>query len=458
MELFISIIVFVLGLGVVICLHEAGHFSMAKLFKVYCEEFSIGFGPKLISINPKDKKTGKKKWETTLNLRALPLGGYVSMVGESDDAALTEAGIGKLPKERTFSGVSHPKQAVIMVAGIAMNLILSYFLFFFGNFFSKQMDSYTNRISVVQTVNGSDSPLYQAGLRTGDRILTMSMAIDDLDTDDLSSQIIVKDSQGKSYDDNTIESLKDDLVFTLSNRSRTVSSYTDIDYVLSDYVFASDWSVVPIASDSDTYYVYYPVSSTVTYSVELTYESKESDGSYSQEKSATLANIPSVAQSDGTYAFGKVGITYYESYVPVSGKEGLDEISWESLGRSLSYSFVMQGSGIADTYIALGKLFTPSGYQQVGSIISVFVVNEQAVSLGAYYVLYIWGLISINLAVLNLLPIPGLDGWQLLLCIIEGVTHKTISKKFKERATIAGFAFLLVFGIAIIILDIIRLV
>lgn len=55
MQIFISIIVFVLGLCFVICLHELGHLSMAKLFKVYCEEYSIGFGPKIVSIIPKTR-------------------------------------------------------------------------------------------------------------------------------------------------------------------------------------------------------------------------------------------------------------------------------------------------------------------------------------------------------------------------------------------------------------------
>ena len=73
MQIFISIIVFVLGLCFVICLHELGHLSMAKLFKVYCEEYSIGFGPKIVSINPKDKTTGKPLWETTVNIRCIPL-------------------------------------------------------------------------------------------------------------------------------------------------------------------------------------------------------------------------------------------------------------------------------------------------------------------------------------------------------------------------------------------------
>ena len=168
MQIFISIIVFVLGLCFVICLHELGHISMAKLFKVYCEEYSIGFGPKIVSINPKDKTTGKPLWETTVNIRCIPLGGYVAMVGESDDAALTEAGIPPVPKERTFSGVNHGKQAIIMIAGIVMNVILSFFLCFIADAFCPQQDVYTNRITVA-----SGSHLADSGLTTGTRIVSI---------------------------------------------------------------------------------------------------------------------------------------------------------------------------------------------------------------------------------------------------------------------------------------------
>ena len=79
LDTIISIILFILAFGILICIHEAGHLSMAKLFKVYCKEYSIGFGPAIFS----RKKEGH---ETKFSIRAIPLGGYVSMVGEGMEA------------------------------------------------------------------------------------------------------------------------------------------------------------------------------------------------------------------------------------------------------------------------------------------------------------------------------------------------------------------------------------
>ena len=76
MQTLINIIVFILILGIVVLVHELGHFVTAKLFGVYCSEFSIGMGPKLFS---------KKIGETEYEIRALPIGGFVSMAGEADN-------------------------------------------------------------------------------------------------------------------------------------------------------------------------------------------------------------------------------------------------------------------------------------------------------------------------------------------------------------------------------------
>ena len=72
----LSIVLFIFSLGVLIVIHELGHFSMAKLFNVYCQEFSIGFGPALLH----KRKKGK---ETSFSIRAVPLGGYVSKIGRA---------------------------------------------------------------------------------------------------------------------------------------------------------------------------------------------------------------------------------------------------------------------------------------------------------------------------------------------------------------------------------------
>ena len=124
-----NLIIFLLSLCVLICLHELGHLSMAKLFKVYCYEYSIGMGPLIYQHQGINKKTGKKR-ETKISIRALPVGGYVSMAGDEDaEGDLTNDEIDAVPKERTLGGIHWCKQIVVMIAGIVVNFIIG-FLFF----------------------------------------------------------------------------------------------------------------------------------------------------------------------------------------------------------------------------------------------------------------------------------------------------------------------------------------
>ena len=488
MRIFIGIIVFIFGLGIVICLHEAGHFSMAKLFKVYCEEFSIGFGPRIISINPKDKKTGQKKWETTLNIRLLPLGGYVSMVGEEEDSQMTEAGQTPVPKERTFGGVNHGKQAIIMIAGIVMNVILSYFLFLFGNAFGRQQDPYVDRIALVD-----NSPLAERGLSSGDIIdgLVLELGTLDIDSDgnrSASSTLMIVDGDGNELTPQQYVSFKDKYSGIKYNQLiRKIGSYPEVEteFKFDTYNFYRLQSITDIAvfddhganlvvqvdsvvassdsTDADKLLRYAPVGKDGGLKLTVDY-TRRSDGQKGETIQAQIPNKEAERLLDDHqtlqkyYSFGSLGVGVYMTYMPdlAAQKAGSDRITGDTFGRAIVRSFVNQGEGIRDVYVALGSLFTPKGWNNVGGIVSIFMTNQQAVDLGFYYVMWVWGIISINLAVLNLLPIPGLDGWQLLLCIIESITRKKISQKFKGYASIIGLSCLIILSVVLIILDLIR--
>lgn len=486
MKILLTIIIFIAGLCLVICIHELGHLAMAKLFNVYCEEFSIGFGPKLIHINPKDKKTKKPLWETSINIRAIPLGGFVAMVGEEDDAALTDPDTPKVPKERTFSGVNHGKQAIIMVAGITMNVILSFFLFFFANFFTKQQDLYTNKVLVTDTyryntknaqtgkneIKEEETIFKQLGVANGDKIQYLSVDISEKDivfVYEKNDEIVeltpdqmenIKKIPGIHYQTKAV--LEGNEVNSVSiNRAltNTIYSITDTGYRYYD----KDGNVVNTQNQNNlSKIIYYlPKDESATLHIQVKYLTKKSNYDESKVQDVTK-DIKAIDRISHAF-FPPMGVNVYMAYAPFvapNGQfiEGYDNMSWGSFGNAIAKSFLDQGSGISSVYRAIGGLFTPSGWQNVGGIISIFTTTEQAVDLGAYYVLWIWGMISINLAVMNLLPIPGLDGWQLFICIVESITRKKISKKFKTIASLSGFAVLGLFAIALIILDIVRLV
>lgn len=149
----------VLGLGLIILIHEFGHFAAAKLCDVYVEAFAIGFGPALLS---------KKVGETEYRLNLLPFGGYVKMLGQDDmdSTQMTSEEVAQDP--RAYSAKSVPRRMLIISAGVIMNMITA--VFFYVGAFMLGLDRYE---PVIGNIHPS-MPGWHAGLRPGDRITEMN--------------------------------------------------------------------------------------------------------------------------------------------------------------------------------------------------------------------------------------------------------------------------------------------
>lgn len=144
-----TILLAILFFGLIILVHEAGHFSFAKLFKVKVNEFSIGMGPKILS---------RKKGETRYSWRLLPIGGYVSMEGEDEDSE----------DERAFNNIKCWKRIIIVVAGAVINIVLGLIIVAVMLGIS---DSYSGTRFVHSFVSGEKSVTEMNGLKSKDKIL-----------------------------------------------------------------------------------------------------------------------------------------------------------------------------------------------------------------------------------------------------------------------------------------------
>ena len=151
-----TLIYFILMLGTIVFIHELGHFIWAKKSGVYCYEFSLGFGPKLFSFN-------RKGDETKYCLRLIPLGGYVAMAGEEVDDDKD------VPKDKKMYNKPWYKKLLIVLAGVTNNFILGFVVLFL---IALIYGSYNTR-PIVGTLL-KDSASYKAGIKTGDKILSIN--------------------------------------------------------------------------------------------------------------------------------------------------------------------------------------------------------------------------------------------------------------------------------------------
>lgn len=200
-----TLIYFILILGITILIHEFGHFIWAKKTGVYVYEFSIGMGPRV------------HKWvkgETEYSIRLLPIGGYVSLAGEEAEPNK------KIPKGKSLQDKSTLEKVIIMVAGVINNFILAFILLFIVGLFT----GYTNHIPVVGSVSPS-TPAYMAGMEVGDRIVKVN-GKNTNNTDKLLLELTVMKSdevsitlkRGNTYKDINISATKEEVNGNLSYR------------------------------------------------------------------------------------------------------------------------------------------------------------------------------------------------------------------------------------------------
>ncbi|MBR2802218.1 MAG: RIP metalloprotease RseP [Erysipelotrichaceae bacterium] len=196
-----TFILFIVLLSVIIILHEGGHLIAAKTFGVYCSEFSIGMGPKIVSHKGK---------ETEYSLRALPIGGFVAMAGDTDNRLETQTDV-EVPPERTLTGIAKWKRIVIMLAGIFMNFVLGYVII---TLILLHSGGYVLSPKAEIAAVSPGTPAAAAGLLAGDRITAVQIEGGSLQKlssfDDLVMYLATYEGEG-------------DVLFTVERNGETLS-------------------------------------------------------------------------------------------------------------------------------------------------------------------------------------------------------------------------------------------
>lgn len=447
MQIFITILILILMLGILIGMHELGHLSVAKAFNVYCLEYSIGFGPKIFSHT-------RKGGETAFSLRALPLGGYVSMYGEG-----VELPDGKeVPLSRSLEGIKPWKRALVMVAGVVVNFFLA-FLFtmiyavsFPSYYTGSYVDTGLSANATYVLANDTETPTAKAycfwieGSIDGELL--------DSSTNKLMALDVVKDNNNNEYGylldaKATINDEEYCVVFSFASAVNANDLISCVKY------YEGKTGFFPNAVQEEIGITAYPDSTReymlkendviklhLTFLTSSSYDSAPTREQYKNSKNniKTFTYKGNEASKDNNY----INVLTYEYWAPFS----------QRLLNGCSY-FANFFSLIGQGLVAIFSF----NFSNVGSVVamgSVLSTSSAQIGWGRTFFLY-GGFLSLNLGILNLLPFPGLDGWQLLVTFVEGMLHRKINDKVKNIVSLIGVGLLLLFGIVIIIKDVVGL-
>lgn len=420
------ILLFIFCLSLLIVVHECGHLIAAKTFDVYCHEFSIGFGPKLFS---KKRRFG----ETYFSLRCIPFGGYVSMYGEGVEIPDENGGIKEIAPKRSLNGIAKWKRAIILLAGVTMNALLALTVFFFYEGCFPKTDLYAANVAVAARADDTPSAAMIAGMQTGDLIYLEETNLQYVYGIDNDAVIEYKDGTTKTVyvvlDGSSI--LGYDklswgfyLHFCYPDADGNIAYDNQFDTTKLNDVKCAKFSITKLLPNEETQQF---EPSTETFDITL--------------------NVISVMAEDGlesVFAFDDLGL-YFTKETHYN----------KNFGETLKNTFVDFGeasSAIVRGFVAM--FTTREGFDSAGGLIAI--ANQTTNILKNYgwsNFIYAWGLISVNLAIVNLFPFPGLDGWQLLVLIVEGIAHKEIPNKVKSILSAIGILLLFAFMVLLIVKD-----
>jgi regulator of sigma E protease len=452
----VTILAFIVVLGITITVHELGHFTMAKLLKIRVLVFSLGFGPRLL---------GFERGGTEYRLSLLPLGGYVKMAGETFD------------QERQGAAdefLSHSKwhRFLVAAAGPFMNIALAVVIVAFSYMEGVYVPKYQKQTAIVGPVV-ANSLAQRAGLRTGDRIVSvrgnavqsweeMEIALatapkDDVDVEVKRGQESLK-LRFASPDGDQIDPVSLGFKNTLP---RTIIGQVDpnspaqsaglqkgdelISVVANEKIGKSYDEILNIISESKNLPLSFEV---LRPTVPLNPEDDWSVMDSSYRSNAQILHLTIKPIEDK----GRVVIGFRPEFPVDHEKFGLIGAAAQSIRRNYEMSVT--------TFVILGRIVRGSAsVKNLSGPIEIARVSGNVARTGdpRFFLSFI-GLVSLNLGIFNLLPIPIVDGGVIALLLIEGIMRRDISMVLKEKIIQVGFVFLILLMGFVILNDLSRIV
>ena len=345
----ITLILFIFILGITVFVHELGHFIFAKIVGIHVYEFSLGFGPLIVKKIAKDK--------TQYSLRAIPLGGFVSLAGEEVELDRNKQKGKNIQDKNVF------QRFLVMFMGVGFNFIFAFLILLLIGF----IYGAPNIEPVLKEVV-PNYPAAMAGLETNDKVLE------------------INDKKVKYLDDIslyiTLADLDEKLVFEVEKENGDIKTY----------------EIEPI---------------------------KETD-----------------SKGNDKYV---IGIT-------------LQKVPERGFFKSIAYAFKQECAMFKQMFAVLGSLITGKlSVNQLSGPVGIYSIVGDVKNEGLNSIMYLLALLSINVGVINLIPLPAFDGGRILFLIIEKIKGSPINPKVENTIHSIGFILLMILMIYVTFNDILKL-
>lgn len=438
---FETILAFIVVLGITITVHEFGHFAVAKLLKIRVMVFSIGFGPRL---------AGFVRGGTEYRISPFPIGGYVKMAGETFD------------EERQGSPdefLSHPKwhRFLVAIAGPFMNIVLAIIILAASYLGGVWVPRYPKEPAVVGPV-ATNSIAYRAGLRTGDRVIS------------------IRHIPVKSWEDMEIAlatAPKDGLDLTIERAGQSLRLHFEapaantVDPGALGFRFSIPWTVVEsvdprspaetsglkkgdeilsVQSPTQNGQGYDAILNIISESrgIPLRFEVRRPAGV--RRRGATWTSTVQELPQTGEILHLTITPTEEQGRVVIGFRPEIpaDLEQFGVLG-ALSQSVRHNIETSVLTFRIIGRILTGSAsVKTISGPLEIARISGSAARTGSARIFFgFLGLVSLQLGVFNLLPIPILDGGVIALLLVEALIRRDLSLGLKEKIVQAGFVFLI---------------
>jgi regulator of sigma E protease len=425
---------FVLVLAPLVFFHELGHFLVAKMFRIGVPVFSLGFGPRLF---------GFRRKETDYRVSLIPLGGYVRMTGDESDEHRTGA-----PNE--FLSKPRWQRFVVFVAGAAFNIALAFLVmwFYFG-YYGKVEAPYPVVQGVVEGLEAET-----AGFQRGDKLIEIA-------GHSVENDFVYRYNLEIALAPNTQKTILVDrggerLEIELNTGSDPKLGMGDPGWSLGRGGGGNPVieRVLPggaaeeaglMAGDRIIGGGKHPSITGLEFQL-LLEASVGKEVTLQVEREGGI--IPIVVHPRASEEGRTIGIDFVSEPIPPTklslGQAAVESFHWNV---KLSKTLFVVIKRLVTTEVSLKTMSGPVGIAQVA---------HQALTSGVDTFVFLLGFFSLQLGILNLLPIPILDGGHILILIVEGAMRRNLSDTVKERVMQAGLVFLLAFMSVIIVLDVVK--